>query len=325
MGCRLGYDDNPGGGSVFWLELPINSAPASGPPTPEPASPQPVPPPHSLHVLVVDDAAMNRDITSAFLHVAGHRATCVEGGAQAIEAVMETDFDVVLMDVRMPGMDGLEATRRIRALGDERGQVPIIALTAQAFTDQIAECRKAGMDSHLSKPFDPDTLLAAVLRAVRPERQQDSAPNQVARPNGTPEPAIGSDLPLFAAETFNRTAAFLAPDAIASCLQKVVERADTLLQALRDPEALTRNATALAGLAHEVAGTAGMFGFERLAGLSLRFEQAAESDPASAQHLAAAVSAAIEATRAEIQSGILSAVRTEPNDQPPAATLRGVT
>jgi CheY-like chemotaxis protein len=76
------------------------------------------------------------------------------------------------MDVRMPGMDGLEATRRIRALDGARGQVPIVALTAQAFTDQVAECREAGMGSHLAKPFDPNALLAVVVQAVRADQRQ---------------------------------------------------------------------------------------------------------------------------------------------------------
>jgi CheY-like chemotaxis protein len=110
---------------------------------------------------------MNREIASSFLRAAGHEVTCVDGGAAAVAAVVTTDFDVVLMDVRMPEMDGLEATRRIRALEGRRGHVPIVALTAQAFTEQVAECRKAGMDSHLSKPFDPESLLAAVVCAAR--------------------------------------------------------------------------------------------------------------------------------------------------------------
>jgi two-component system, sensor histidine kinase len=109
---------------------------------------------------------MNRDIAGSFLRAAGHKVTCVEGGAEAIAIVEQTDFDVVLMDVRMPEMDGLEATRRIRAIAGVRGQVPIVALTAQAFSEQVAECRKAGMSLHLPKPFDPDSLLAAV-RCVR--------------------------------------------------------------------------------------------------------------------------------------------------------------
>jgi len=115
---------------------------------------------------VVDDVIMNRNVADAFLRTAGHEVTCVEGGAEAVAAVATTDFDVVLMDVRMPEMDGLEATRRIRALEGACACVPIVALTAQAFAEQIAECRKAGMDSHLAKPFLPNTLLAAVLRAA---------------------------------------------------------------------------------------------------------------------------------------------------------------
>lgn len=117
-------------------------------------------------VLVVDDAAMNRDIAGAFLSAAGYIVTCVEGGADAVAAVAAADFDAVLMDVRMPKVDGLEATRRIRRLPDIRGCVPIVALTAQAFSEQIAECQQAGMDGHLAKPFNFDTLLMAVKRAI---------------------------------------------------------------------------------------------------------------------------------------------------------------
>jgi signal transduction histidine kinase/ActR/RegA family two-component response regulator len=170
MGGSLGHDDNPGGGSMFWLELPLGTValpfPATAPAVdladPEPA----LAPARPLHVLVVDDVLMNRDIASSFLRMFGHKVTCVEGGAEAIAAVAAAAFDVVLMDVRMPEMDGLEATRRIRAHEGTNNRVPIIALTAQAFTEQVAECREAGMDSHLAKPFDPDTLLAAVMRAA---------------------------------------------------------------------------------------------------------------------------------------------------------------
>jgi PAS domain S-box-containing protein len=170
MGGNLGHEDNPGGGSVFWLQLPPDAV-AGSPPvmpadfdTPEAViAPAPV---RALHVLVVDDVLMNRDIAGSLLRSAGHTVICVEGGAEALAAAATTDFDVVLMDVRMPGMDGLEATRRIRAQDGVRGQVPIVALTAQAFTEQVAACRAAGMDSHLTKPFDPDTLLAAVVQAA---------------------------------------------------------------------------------------------------------------------------------------------------------------
>jgi CheY-like chemotaxis protein len=153
----------------------------------------------ALHVLVVDDVLMNRDIASSFIRAAGHKATCVESGTEAIEAVVAMEFDVVLMDVRMPGMDGLEATRRIRALQSDRRRIPIVALTAQAFTDQIAECLKAGMDSHLAKPFDPDTLLTAIVHAGNARLRQSEdrlASMRTAVPIRPPDPAIGWEPPV---------------------------------------------------------------------------------------------------------------------------------
>jgi two-component system sensor histidine kinase TorS len=84
----------------------------------------------ALRVLVVDDVAMNRDIAGAFLCANGHEVTYAEGGLEAVAVVTTTDFDVVLMDVRMPGVDGIEAARLIRLLKGPRGHVPIVALTA---------------------------------------------------------------------------------------------------------------------------------------------------------------------------------------------------
>jgi light-regulated signal transduction histidine kinase (bacteriophytochrome)/CheY-like chemotaxis protein len=162
MGGDLGYEDKPGGGSVFWLHLPLAASADGGQSA---AAPEPKPP-AKLRLLVVDDIDMNRDIASAFLTAGGHEVTCAESGEEAVAAVEAADFDVVLMDVCMPGMDGLEATRRIRALRPPRAGVPIVALTAQVFAEQIAECRTAGMNSHLAKPFAYDTLLEAVAQAA---------------------------------------------------------------------------------------------------------------------------------------------------------------
>ena len=90
----------------------------------------------------------------------------VDSGAAAVDAASGADFDAILMDVRMPVMDGLEATRRIRALDGARGRVPIVALTAQAFPNQIEACRQSGMDLHLAKPFTPEGLQAVVAQAA---------------------------------------------------------------------------------------------------------------------------------------------------------------
>jgi PAS domain S-box-containing protein len=296
LGGRLGHDDNPKGGSVFWLELPLDTALAS-PPAEPPAADAPAPAPPVLHVLVVDDVAMNRDIAGSFLRAAGHKVTCVEGGAEAIAAVGTIDFDVVLMDVRMPEMDGLEATRRIRALDGERGRVPIVALTAQAFTEQVAECRKAGMDSHLPKPFGPDTLLTAVLRAAaaRPARGEGlgSGVSQTAMPTGA---VIGADLVIFNPTVFELTAFYLAPEAVTSYMEAIAERGEALLRGLRGPDALVQSGDELAEAAHTIAGSAGMFGFERLTAVGRRFERAVQAGAAEGPALADGLRAALEVT-----------------------------
>jgi PAS domain S-box-containing protein len=197
MGGHLGYTDNPIGGSVFWLELPMDIA-ASLPGAARAAElpdAQPEPPTRALRVLVVDDVLMNRDIAGSFLRAAGHQATCVEGGSEAVEAAAAMDFDVILMDLRMPEMDGLKATRRIRALEGARGRVPVVALTAQAFTDQIEECRKAGMDGHLAKPFHPDSLLAAVARAANAGTWQGVNLDAASTPSPVPGASINPVIP----------------------------------------------------------------------------------------------------------------------------------
>jgi signal transduction histidine kinase len=174
LGGRIGHEDNPPGGSVFWLELPLGAGLYSAPPSAKvttTALPLPDPlailtPLRALRVLVVDDVAMNRDIAGAFLCANGHEVTYAEGGLEAVAVVTTTDFDVVLMDVRMPKVDGIEATRRIRLLKGPRRHVPIVALTAQAFPEQVELCRQAGMNSHVTKPFTPDVLNDAVVHAA---------------------------------------------------------------------------------------------------------------------------------------------------------------
>ena len=295
LGGGLGHHDNPAGGSVFWLELPLDSVSLQPAPPPVEEIPAAVVP-SALHVLVVDDVAMNRDIASSFLRVAGHKVTCLDNGAEAVAAVATQDFDIVLMDVRMPEMDGLEATRRIRALDGPRGQVPIVALTAQAFTEQVAECRKAGMDDHLPKPFDPDSLLTVVLRAVAHDRAPDVPSLPAAPVAPAAVPVVGADLLVLNQEAFERTAFYLPSEAVSSYLEAITERGEALLRGLRMPDALVQSGEELADAAHTIAGSAGMFGFERLTVVGRRFERAMHAGAAEAPALADGLSAALAAT-----------------------------
>jgi CheY-like chemotaxis protein/anti-sigma regulatory factor (Ser/Thr protein kinase) len=158
MGGSIHYTANPGGGSVFWFELPSGEPEAPSLPAPAQAAATS----SRRQVLLVDDIKINRDIIGAFLDAAGHESTMAEGGQEAVDLATQRSFDVILMDVRMPKVDGLEATRRIRALPGPRGQVPILALTAYTFPDQVAQCRDAGMDGHLPKPVDYQTLINGI-------------------------------------------------------------------------------------------------------------------------------------------------------------------
>jgi len=175
MGGLLGQENRNVGGSVFWLELPLVLSTSIAQPLEKDSVPQIQEPTMTtgLHVLVVDDLDMNREVAAAFLRRGGVQSTCVESGAAAIAAVAASDFDVVLMDIRMPEMDGLEATRRIRALAGPRGEVPIVALTAQSLGEQVAACYAIGMNGHLAKPFDPHQLLTAVHRHVKARPRHD--------------------------------------------------------------------------------------------------------------------------------------------------------
>ena len=101
-------------------------------------------------------------LARTILEQAGFVVTCVVNGAQALEAASCAEFDVILMDVQMPVMDGLEATRRIRALGGEAGLVPIVAMTANAMPSDRDACLAAGMTAFISKPFEPSTFLAVL-------------------------------------------------------------------------------------------------------------------------------------------------------------------
>jgi CheY-like chemotaxis protein len=115
-----------------------------------------------LRILVAEDNLVNRKVMQALLRRFGYTADYAGNGIEAVAAVTAHSYDVVLMDVQMPELDGQEATRRIRALGDAAQQPHIIAVTANAFADQRKDYLTVGMDDYISKPIEP-ALLAAVL------------------------------------------------------------------------------------------------------------------------------------------------------------------
>jgi PAS domain S-box-containing protein len=166
MGGRVGLHSQLGKGSLFWVEVPLHTAPA-----PEATAHLPVPaaagtdkPTRPLFILVAEDLPMNQVLVRAILERAGHRVDIVADGAAALAATHQNAYDIVLMDVQMPGMDGLEATRAIRALPPPKGRLPIVALTANALSAEVERCHRAGMDGHIAKPIEAEHLIAVLAR-----------------------------------------------------------------------------------------------------------------------------------------------------------------
>ncbi|PKU21602.1 response regulator [Telmatospirillum siberiense] len=116
----------------------------------------------NMKILLADDNIINQKVAGALLTRLGHLVSFAGDGREAVKAVQEGTFDAVLMDVQMPDMDGLEATRAIRALPDGKGCLPIIAMTAGASEEDVRQCQAAGMDGHVTKPFDPQKFFALV-------------------------------------------------------------------------------------------------------------------------------------------------------------------
>ncbi|SFI97451.1 ATP-binding protein [Caulobacter sp. UNC279MFTsu5.1] len=178
MGGEIGVASTLGEGSVFWIELSARAVAPDQAPAPAPAALEAERPPR---VLLVDDHPMNRELGHALLTLAGCEVSTADDGAQAVDAARLGGFDLILMDVHMPGMDGLAAARAIRALPAPHGAVPIIALSADVLPDQIARCRAAGMDDHVAKPIRREELVAAVGQALGADREERKAMASVQR------------------------------------------------------------------------------------------------------------------------------------------------
>jgi len=163
MKGRIGYDSIPGEGATFWIDLPFEPCEPSGSIVIEGDEIEIGRP---LTVLIADDHPINLKVATMILEQIGSRCTTAVDGAEAVTAFKSGRFDLVLMDMQMPVMDGLTAVREIRALEDRSGlaRTPIAILSANAMPEHIAAASDAGADEHLSKPIRPADLLRLVSR-----------------------------------------------------------------------------------------------------------------------------------------------------------------
>jgi len=164
MGGMIGMDSEAGRGSCFWFVLPLAAAEPPELSVAPAAPPEEKAPPRTARILVAEDIKVNQVIIERLLSISGHKVTLVENGADALEAVRTTEFDLVLMDMRMPVMDGVAATRAIRRLPGLKGSIPILGLTANATPEDATSCLEAGMNDHMIKPIDRAALARAVSK-----------------------------------------------------------------------------------------------------------------------------------------------------------------
>ncbi len=228
-----------------------------------------------VRVLLVEDNPVNQEVGTAFLHEAGLEVDLATDGAVALAMVQQRRYDIVLMDMQMPVMDGLMATRAIRQL-PALADLPIVAMTANAMSGDREICLEAGMNDHIAKPIDPRLLQAKLLQWIRPDRGRQAATppagkdQPAAAPANPPGAIEGLDLTLGLAQAGGRPALyhrllqqFVADQAGAGA------RIEAAIQAKRWEEAIRA--------AHTLKGVAAQIGAQMLHEQAARLEQALQA------------------------------------------------
>ena len=219
-------------------------------------------------ILLAEDNPMNQKLAVALLKKAGYTVDAVENGRLAVEALNRTPYDLVLMDVQMPQMDGFEATKVIRERKDDRRNTPIVAMTAHAMKGDRERCLGAGMDDYIAKPIEPQELLEAIKKWV-----MSDDPNKVKPGPGTPgKEGLPKDVPIdlegVLSDRFDGD-----KDLLTEILREFLDYAPKQLKVLQQaaeegrPEVVETEA-------HSLKGAAANLGARRLADLSLSLELA---------------------------------------------------
>jgi signal transduction histidine kinase/CheY-like chemotaxis protein/HPt (histidine-containing phosphotransfer) domain-containing protein len=256
MGGEIGVVSEPGVGSTFWLCVPVAQPPVSTTQLLVREN-DVVRPARRIRILLAEDIEINQEIARAVLEAAGHEVDVVTDGTEAVMAVQSKTYDLVLMDVQMPTMDGVTATQHIRALDPPARDLPILALTANVYAEQVASFMKAGMNGHVGKPFKRDELLAA----IDPWTSSPAAKE--------PEPREAASDTILDATVYGELHALIGSERMIAMLRKLREKLDRL--STLDPD---REREHLAQAAHSMISTAGMLGFMELSDICRKLEDA---------------------------------------------------
>lgn len=276
MGGTIGVESTPGQGSSFWytITLPLATEEEARPLLPVPATMQisRVSAAHpDARILLVEDNAVNRFLVESLLRKAGYRVDCASDGAQAIEAAQAASYDLVLMDAQMPHMDGIQATQRLRELGDRYDRTPIIAITANAMPGARERYLAAGMNDYVAKPIDPEQFLTTIADWL----DHGAEPRAEA---AAPQPAAPEDLPALRAadkleELYSVLPAASVDELVAAYLDSTLSLHAAIVSA-----AAAGDLAAVARTAHDLRSTSAQLGANRLAAAAGQLEQASLHD-----------------------------------------------
>ncbi|HSW26733.1 MAG TPA: response regulator, partial [Burkholderiaceae bacterium] len=272
-------DSALGQGSVFRVALPLRALPESADLEPQLAASAPAASARARarHVLVAEDNAVNRLFLAALLDRMGHSAHFVENGLEALQAVQEHRFDIVLMDVHMPVMDGIAATESIRKLDAQAATLPIVALTADAYADTRTRCLSAGMDDVLVKPLglpELDALFQRCFGSAAPRPDDVRAGQTIGAGMALLDPQVLARL----IELMPRAEAARLYD---SLLTQAGDATERMRRALRDADT-----DELRRVSHGLKGAALNLGLHALAEAAGRLSASAASTSASQLALA---------------------------------------
>ena len=241
--------------------------------------------------MIAEDVDINREILANVLGEEGHVLVFAQDGAEALALVQGGSFDLILMDVQMPVMDGVEATERIRALRGPERTIPIFALSANLTAEERQRYLMAGMNDCLVKPYDWEQLSAAIERSAA---AGDSAPSAQAgaerQVTGRPETRLVTP------EVLSRLQRTAGPDQLRMMVRMGIDAYECYCDAMLDPASGPAD---VGREAHKLRGSAGTFGFERISAIAAQIEDAIDGR-SNADGLVHELKAAITETRAEL-------------------------
>ncbi len=294
MGGAVGAESRLGEGSRFWFTLPLRPA-SDGQPGVSLQSERSVGavevPSSGKRILLAEDVRANQVIAAELLTAAGYAVDLAENGQEAVERVRSGSYDLILMDVHMPGVDGLDAAQQSRSFGGKCSRVPIVALTADAMAGQRERFVAAGMNDFMSKPFDPAMLFAMVERWIGVPVTEGLP---LSPPSVPVEPVrLIEERQVISLQRHLTAAKFKEFVALAIATTRGAVERINMLAANAELSALSREA-------HDLAGAAGGAGMGRVTALARQLEDAcvggrvADACAVSAQINAEAISACLE-------------------------------